>query len=356
MEISKLIRKNIKKLAPYSTARDEAKSNLSDDTKNEVPISVYLDANENPNETEYNRYPDPYQNKLKAIISKLKDCPAENIFLGNGSDEAIDLIFRIFCTPGKDKVIAIKPSYGMYKVCADINDVECIEVALEKNFALNAEKILDHVNPDVKVIFLCSPNNPSGNLLKRTEVEKILLSFDGIVVLDEAYIDFADDKGFLPSLDKYSNLIVLQTLSKAWGMAGLRLGMAFASIEIIHYFNKVKYPYNLGKATQYEVVQQFKKYYLTKEEEIKEIIKNRDALIFSLDEIDYIKKVYPSDANFILIKVEDATKLYKYLIRKGGILVRNRTSIYGCENCLRISIGTDDENEKLLYLLYSYTR
>ena len=346
MEISKYIRENIKRLAPYSTARDEAKY--------DVPISAYLDANENPNNTKYNRYPDPYQKKLKSYISEIKGTPVENIFLGNGSDEAIDLVFRIFCTPRKDKIITIKPSYGMYKVCADINDVECIEVALDEDFTLNANNILKKASEDVKVIFLCSPNNPSGNLLERAEVEKIIIGFDGIVVLDEAYIDFAEEYGFLPELDKYPNLIILQTLSKAWGMAGLRLGMAFASIEIINYFGKVKYPYNIGEDTQKEVIAQLRKYSSKKEEEIKEIIEDRKALALTLEEIDYIKKVYPSDANFILIKVDDATSLYNYLALYGGVLVRNRTSIYGCEGCLRITVGTDSENERLLYLLYSY--
>lgn len=340
MKLDRIIRKNIAALAPYSTARDEYKGE----------IGIYIDANENPYPTGYNRYPDPHQSTLKKVISEIKNIPTKNIFLGNGSDEAIDLLFRVFCEPKEDEAIVITPSYGMYSVCANINNVKLISVQLDNEYFLEADAILKNVTPSTKLIFLCSPNNPSGNLLNKDEIIKIITNFEGIVAIDEAYIDFAEDEGFVPLLNTYDNIVVLQTLSKAWGMAGLRLGMAFASEEIIDVMTKVKYPYNINCAGQHLVLEELTINREKKEAEFKEIISEREILKVELSKIKYIEKVYPSDANFILIKVPEATKLYNFLISK-TVIVRNRSRITGCADTLRLTVGTPEENITLLNLL-----
>ncbi|NDW09615.1 histidinol-phosphate transaminase [Dysgonomonas sp. 520] len=341
MNLQKLVRKNIREMKPYSSARNEFKGEAS----------VYLDANENPLNSPYNRYPDPLQMKLKEKIAGQKGVDPSRIFLGNGSDEPIDLVFRVFCEPGVDNVVAIDPTYGMYKVCADINNVEYRKVLLNKDYTLDSSHLLDAVDENTKLIFLCSPNNPSGNLLDKDEVRKIITTFNGIVVLDEAYIDFAVNESWLPELDKYLNLIVLQTFSKAWGLAAIRLGMAFASPEIISFFNKVKYPYNINQLTQEYVLNELDRQE-TKNEWVDYIIQQRDFLEKELADIELVEQIIPSDANFILIKVSDPVEIYNYLVQN-GIIVRNRHLISLCEGCLRITIGTKEENEKLIAALRS---
>lgn len=336
MNLQNLVRKNIWELKPYSSARDDFKG----------AASVYLDANENPLNDKYNRYPDPLQWVLKEKIAKVKNADPKNIFLGNGSDEPIDLVIRVFCEPRIDNIVAIDPTYGMYQVCAEINDVEYRKVLLNDDFQLDAQSLLNKTDENTKLIFLCSPNNPTGNLLNRKEIEKILASFSGIVVVDEAYIDFASEKTWINDLGKYSNLIVLQTFSKAWGLAAVRLGMAFASIEIIKLFNKVKYPYNVNILTQNYVSQELDKFELRKQW-IKTLLDGRDYLNSELVKLPFVQKVYPTDANFILVKVPDVNNLYKQLADK-GIIVRNRNSVSLCAGCLRITVGTDEENKTLI--------
>ncbi len=336
MDLKQLVRRNIWNLKPYSSARDEFKGEAS----------VFLDANENPLNPVYNRYPDPLQWKLKDKIAQIKNINSDSIFLGNGSDEAIDLIIRVFCEPGIDNVIAIDPTYGMYKVCSDINNVEYRPVLLEKNFQLNAGKLLHAVDDNSKVIFLCSPNNPSGNILDRKEVAKVITSFSGIVVLDEAYIDFSPGDGWLKELNENPNLIILQTFSKAWGLAAVRLGMAFASPDIIGFLNKVKYPYNINVLTQDFVFEQLGNMQ-QKEEWVDILLKQRESLIQQLRNLSVVKEIYPSDANFILIKVTDADRIYNGLVEK-GVIVRNRNRISLCEEGLRITVGTELENETLI--------
>lgn len=341
MDLNKLVRKNIQSLKAYSSARDEFKGEAS----------VYLDANENPLNGPYNRYPDPLQWKLKERVSKIKGVEVDKIFFGNGSDEPIDIVYRVFCEPGKDNVVAIDPSYGMYKVCADINNVEYRQVLLNDDYSLNADLLLKKVDEQTKLIFLCSPNNPSANILDKSEVLKVLTSFKGIVIIDEAYIDFSIENSWLPDLDTYPNLIVLQTFSKAWGLAAIRLGMAFASVEIISYFNKVKYPYNINILTQNFVLEELNKTSL-KEEWVKTLIAQREWLNNNLGQVSFVEKIYPSDANFILVKVKDANKTYNSLVEK-GIIVRNRNSISLCRDCLRITVGTESENKILIESLKS---
>ncbi|TFD95552.1 histidinol-phosphate transaminase [Dysgonomonas capnocytophagoides] len=341
MDLNRLVRKNIQSLKAYSSARDEFKGEAS----------VYLDANENPLNGPYNRYPDPLQWKLKERVSKLKGVEVDKIFFGNGSDEPIDIVYRVFCEPGKDNVVAIDPSYGMYKVCADINNVEYRQVLLNDDYSLNADLLLKKVDEQTKLIFLCSPNNPSANILDKSEVLKVLTSFKGIVIIDEAYIDFSIENSWLPDLDTYPNLIVLQTFSKAWGLAAIRLGMAFASVEIISYFNKVKYPYNINILTQNFVLEELNKTSL-KEEWVKTLIAQREWLNNNLGQVSFVEKIYPSDANFILVKVKDANKTYNSLVEK-GIIVRNRNSISLCRDCLRITVGTESENKILIESLKS---
>lgn len=332
-----LVRPNIASLAPYSTARDEYKGD----------IGIFLDANENPYNNGYNRYPDPRQKALKAHISALKGIAPARIFIGNGSDEAIDLCFRIFCTPGVDNAIAIRPSYGMYRVAADINDVEVREVQLNDDFSLPVEALLARADSRSKLLFLCSPNNPTGKCFPLTQMEEILRRFGGMVVVDEAYIDFAEQPSLLTLLDKYPNLIVLQTLSKAYGMAGLRLGLAFASEEVMQHFANVKYPYNINLAAM-ELAEKL----LARDvrSEIEMIKKERARAAKALADMPCVYRVYPSDANFLLVKVHDADALYDCLIA-GGVIVRNRSRVPGCENCLRITLGTPEENDRMLALV-----
>lgn len=341
MNLQQLVRKNVWNMKAYSSARDEFKGEAS----------VFLDANENPLNSRYNRYPDPLQWKLKEKIAKVKDVEPEKIFLGNGSDEPIDLIIRIFCEPRIDNIVAIDPTYGMYQVCADVNDVEYRKVLLNENFDLDAQVLLEKTDSNTKIVFLCSPNNPTGNLLNRKEIEKILNSFDGIVIVDEAYIDFASEATWLGDLDKYPNLIVLQTFSKAWGLAAVRLGMAFASPDIIKLFNKVKYPYNVNILTQNFVNEELDKLELRKEW-ISILLKGRDYLKAELPKLPFVEKIYPTDANFLLVKVADANGLYKQLADK-GVIVRNRNSVSLCAGCLRITVGTDEENKTLIETLQS---
>ena len=318
-----LTRPNIWSLAPYSSARNEYAGREA---------RVFLDANENPYNQPFNRYPDPLQLELKAAISKVKGIPAENIFLGNGSDEAIDLPYRCFCEPGKDNVVAIEPTYGMYKVCADINNVEYRPVLLDEHYQITAEQLLAATDAHTKLIWLCTPNNPTGNCLKREEVVKVIEGFEGLVIVDEAYSDFSSQKPFRSELAKYPNLIVLNTMSKAWGCAAIRLGMAFASKEIIHIFNKVKYPYNVNLLTQQQALEALKDPY---------------------EILPICEKVYPTDANFFLAKMTDATAIYNYLVDQ-GIIVRNRHRVQLCQNCLRITIGTKTENSELIAALRQY--
>ena len=339
MNLQQLVRKNVWNMKPYSSARDEFKGEAS----------VFLDANENPLNDKYNRYPDPLQWSLKQKIAKVKNIAPENIFLGNGSDEPIDLVIRIFCEPRIDNIVAVDPTYGMYQVCAEVNDVEYRKVLLNENFDLDAQKLLEKTDRNTKLIFLCSPNNPTGNLLSREEIKKVLDSFTGIVVVDEAYIDFASEATWLNDLDKYPNLIILQTFSKAWGLAAVRLGMAFASAEIIKLFNKVKYPYNVNILTQNFVGDELDKLELRKQW-IATLLEGRNYLINELPKLPFVEKIYPTDANFILVKVEDANSLYKQLADK-GVIVRNRNSVSLCAGCLRITVGTDNENEMLIKTL-----
>ncbi|MCQ2226379.1 MAG: histidinol-phosphate transaminase [Bacteroidales bacterium] len=334
--LKELVRPNIFALKPYSCARNEFTGEAS----------VYLDANENPLNGPYNRYPDPLQLELKAKIARMKGVRIEQIMLGNGSDEPIDLIVRIFCEPKEDNIVAIAPSYGMYEVCADVNNVEYRKVMLNDDFTLDAAKLLAAVDKKTKVIFLCSPNNPTGNLLNRKEMLKVVEGFDGIVVIDEAYIDFASEESWLKDLDRYKNLIVLQTFSKAWGLAAVRCGMAFASEEIMGYFNKVKYPYNINLLTQQFVNEQIDMIE-RKKGWVKMLLEQRDRLVNAFEAMPLVKKVYPTDANFVLIKVDDANGVYKSLMEK-GVIVRNRNNVSLCGGCLRITVGTAEENDTLL--------
>lgn len=336
-DIFSYVRPNILSLAPYSTARDDYKGD----------ISVWLDANESPYENGVNRYPDPHQKALKTVLSEFKDIPMDQIFVGNGSDEAIDLVFRIFCRPGIDNAIAIAPSYGMYAVAAAINNVALREVQLNENFSLPLEKMLAMSDERTKLMWVCSPNNPTGNAFPREQLESLADSFDGMLVVDEAYVDFSDEGTLLDVLHRHQNLIVLQTLSKAWGMAGLRLGMAFASPVVINLFAQVKYPYNINAPTQTEIIRRLREDISGQIAEIKE---QRQLLAVALSELPCIKKVYPTDANFFLVRVDDANFLYDALVSK-GIIVRNRAHVKGCEGCVRITIGTPKENLRLIETL-----
>lgn len=346
MDINNLVRENIKKLAPYSTARDEFKGQAS----------IFLDANENsygsPLPANYNRYPDPLQLDLKDAISKIKGVPIENTFLGNGSDEAIDLLYRGFCNPGLDNVILLPPTYGMYEVSANINDVEVRKVSLLPNFQLNMEKIAETIDKNTKIIFICSPNNPTGNSINRADIETILANFNGLVVVDEAYINYAKQKTFIQELTEYANLVVLQTFSKAWGLAALRLGMAFSSRPVIDVLNKIKPPYNINQATQ-DLAFEALKNIAQVNNWIKETVSERERLTTALSHIPVVTKVYPSDANFILAEVTEAVKIYDYLVDK-GIIVRDRSKVTLCEGCLRITIGTIEENHIVIEALKNY--
>ena len=338
-----LVRPNIWSLSPYTSARDEYQGK---DAK------VFLDANENPYNTPYNRYPDPLQRELKTRISAIKGVPAESIFLGNGSDEAIDLMFRIFCRPGTDNAVAIEPTYGMYGVCADINDVEYRRVLMDDNFQPSYDKLMAAVDSNTKLIFFCSPNNPSGNNIDRKVIDRVLDTFDGIVIVDEAYIDFAGVPSYLEQLESRPNLIVLQTFSKAWGMAGIRLGMAFAQPEIIQIMNKVKYPYNINQLTQKRAMEEVMQYDRV-QGWVNSILRERTRLMKEFESLDCTVRVYPSDANFFLVRVKDAHATYNYLVDQ-GIIVRNRSKIALCGNSLRVTIGTAPENNALLEALKSF--
>ena len=343
IDLNKLLRPNIRQLKPYSSARNEFKGEAS----------VFLDANENPFNPPYNRYPDPLQWEVKEKIAQIKGVSPENILLGVGSDEPIDLLFRAFCRPGINNVVAIDPTPGMYKVCADINDVEYRPVVLNEDFDFSPDKLLDACDENTKLIFLCSPNNPTGNALSVTKIVEVLTRFSGIVIVDEAYIDFSSQPSFLKKLNEYPNLVVLQTFSKAWGSAGIRLGMAFASSEIISIFNKIKYPYNINKLTQEHAL-----ILLSHQDQVrlwvKDLIDERNELARQLAAFSFINKIYPSDANFLLVKTNDAQRLYNYLVTK-GIIVRNRSNITLCMGCIRITVGTSEENQILLDALKEYT-
>ncbi|MEG1838012.1 MAG: histidinol-phosphate transaminase [Bacteroidaceae bacterium] len=341
--LKELTRKNIWELKPYSSARDEYKG---------VEASVFLDANENPYNNPHNRYPDPMQRDLKATLAPIKKVEVENIFLGNGSDEAIDLVFRAFCEPRVDNVVAIDPTYGMYQVCAEINDVEYRKVLLDDKFQFSAESLLTATDERTKLIFLCSPNNPTGNNLCRKEIEKVLAEFEGLVIVDEAYNDFSEEPSFSSELSKYPNLIILQTFSKAWGCAAIRLGMAFASTEIIGLLTKIKYPYNVNLLTQKQAIEMLRQYHEVNRW-VKTLISERTVLKEAFGKLACTVHIYPSDANFFLAKVTDAKKIYAYLVSE-GIIVRNRSSIALCRDCLRITVGTRAENDKLIEALTKY--
>lgn len=338
----KYIRKNILALQPYSTARDEFQGG---------DISAWLDANESPYPNGVNRYPDPHQKELKATVARLMDMPAESIFIGGaGSDEAIDLVYRIFCTPGRDNAIAIAPSYGVYRVAADINDIALREVLLNEDFSLPVERLLEAVDPLTKVIWICSPNNPTGNAFPKEDILRIADGFDGIVVVDEAYVDFSSKGTLLHDITSHPNLIVLRTFSKAWGMAGMRAGMAFAATELIEYFDRVKYPYNMSSLIQEELIRRIN---LGTDNHIPELKKEALRLSETLAQTPAVLKVYPTDANFILIKTHNADKLYDYLI-ENGVIVRNRSRMPLCEGTLRITVGTPEENERVITIISNY--
>lgn len=341
--INNLVRENIKSLQPYSSARDEYKDATSKDM-------IFLDANENPFENGVNRYPDPRQNKVKDLLSDIKTIPKEQILLGNGSDEVLDLIFRAFCEPNKDNIITLPPTYGMYSVLANINAIENRKVLLNTDFEPNVDEILAAADKNSKILFLCSPNNPTGNSFSNEAVEKLIKEFNGLVVIDEAYIDFSPQQSWLEKLQKFSNLIITQTLSKAYGLAGIRLGVCYASKEIINILNNIKPPYNVNELTQQRAITRLQRLNEVKNE-IAQLISERKRLKKELECcVSYIEKVYPSDGNFLLLKVDDANKRYKQLIDY-GVVIRNRTTQPLCENCLRISVGVCEENQRLIRAL-----
>jgi histidinol-phosphate aminotransferase len=346
-QLESLLRENIKKLIPYSSARDDFKGNAK----------VFLDANENslgsPLTVWYNRYPDPHQWKLKEAIGKIKGVPPQNIFLGNGSDECIDILYRAFCNPGKDNVIINPPTYGMYEVSANINDVEFRRAVLLDDFQLDLVHLENLVDENTKLIWICSPNNPTANSMDREDIETVLNNFHGLVVIDEAYINFSRHKSFIQELNEYPNLVVMQTLSKAWGLAGLRLGMAFASESIIDVYNKVKPPYNISEATQklaLEALQEVDQV----NDMIRAIVTMREELKKELDALNVVQKIYPSDANFLLVKVVEPKAVYNYLLQR-EIVVRDRSKVELCEGCLRITVGTEQENKELIIALQQFS-
>ncbi len=342
-DVNKLLRENIKKLVPYSSARDEFSGSAN----------IFLDANENslgsPITPNYNRYPDPHQTKMKEQLTHIKGLPPQNIFLGNGSDECIDLLFRAFCNPGKDNVIILPPTYGMYEVSAHINDVAVRRALLKQNFELDLEAIESLIDENTKIIWICSPNNPTGNAMDRPDIEIILNNFDGLVVIDEAYINFSRQQSFIRELTEYPNLVVLQTLSKAWGLAGLRLGMAFASSLIIDILNRIKPPYNIGQPAQ-ELINKALKQTTQVNEMIQEIVLMRNHLAEKLTRLPSVLNVYPSEANFLLVQIKNARQVYQTLLSR-GIVVRDRSSVPGCTDCLRITVGTKEQNDILLQTL-----
>lgn len=339
--IKSLIRPNVAKMQPYSSARDEFK-----DFNSEM---IFLDANENPFETDVNRYPDPQQRSLKEILSKQKNIPANQILLGNGSDEVLDLIFRAFCEPAKDNIITLPPTYGMYGVLANLNDIENREVLLDDEFQPDLDEISRTMDTRTKLLFICSPNNPTGNLISSEKITRLLNNFKGLVVIDEAYIDFASQESWISKLDEFPNLIITQTLSKAYGLAGIRLGICYASAEINAVLNKIKPPYNINELTQQRAIQQLRNIEKV-QMEITSLKEERKQLLKALVKLKFIEKIYPTDANFILIKVDDAEKRYAQLLEI-GIVVRNRSSQPLCENTLRLTVGTPSENKKLIATL-----
>ena len=343
ISLEKLTRKNIWNLAPYSCARNEFSGTTA---------RVFLDANENPYGSPLNRYPDPLQLELKKKIEQVKGIPVDYTFLGNGSDEAIDLMYRCFCEPKEDNVVAIEPTYGMYKVCADINDVEYRPVLLDENYQIAADKLLAACDAHTKVIWVCSPNNPTGNDINRDEIVKLLNAFEGIVVVDEAYSDFSRLRPLRYELPRYPNLVVLNTLSKAWASAAIRMGMAFASPEIIDIFNKVKYPYNVNYLTQQQAIKVLSDPFEV-DRWVQMILQERSRMLEAFSQLSICEKVYPTDANFFLAKVSDAQGIYDYLVKQ-GVIVRNRTRVQLCHNCLRITIGTRNENNELIGTLRQY--
>ena len=343
--INNIVRENVKGLSPYSSARDEY---VSDGSK-----MVFLDANENPFETGVNRYPDPHQRRLKEVLAKRKGVSPQQLLLGNGSDEVLDLIFRAFCEPKEDNIISLPPTYGMYKVLAGINNVDNREVLLTKDFKPNVSEVLKAADDKSKLLFLCSPNNPTGNSFSSSAVRELLDNFNGLVVIDEAYIDFSSEESWISELKNYPNLVVTQTLSKAYGMAGIRLGICYASEEIIGILNKIKPPYNVNELTQQRAVERVLDEN-TVNKEVLEILAQREALFEVLGQVGFVEKIYPSDANFILAKVDDATKRYNQLLKK-GIVVRNRTTQPLCENTLRFTVGTKEENAILINALENIT-
>lgn len=339
--VNTLVRESVRKLQPYSSARDEYVSDGSE--------MIFLDANENPFDNGVNRYPDPYQRSLKSLLAEQKEVSPNQILFGNGSDEVLDLIFRAFCEPNRDNIITLPPTYGMYKVLAGINAVENKEVFLTPDFEPNVDEILKVVDADTKLIFICSPNNPTGNSFKKDGVARLLDSFNGIVVIDEAYIDFSKDQSWISQLTKYPNLIVTQTLSKAYGLAGIRLGICYASEEIIGILNKIKPPYNVNQLTQQRALQRVLNQDLVNQE-VQQILDERTELMKALDSLEFVIKLYPTDANFVLAKVDDANKRYRQLLEK-QVVVRNRSTQPLCENTLRFTVGTPDENKKLIAIL-----
>ena len=340
-DINKLIRENIKQMKPYASARSEFTSKATN--------MVFLDANENPFENGLNRYPDPQQLSLKEVLAQQKSVRTENILLGNGSDEILDLIFRVFCEPSRDNVITLPPTFGIYDVLANTNNIENRKVVLGDNFQPDVDGILARTDANSKLIFICSPNNPTGNTIDIEDITRLLNSFNGLVVIDEAYIDFSKKESWISKLDEFSNLIITQTLSKAYGLAGIRLGICYASKEIIAVLNKIKLPYNINELTQQKALE---KVVMIEEikNEISSILNEKERLLKELLQVSFIKKIYPSDANFILIKVDDANNRYQQLIEK-GIVLRNRTTQALLKNCLRITVGTKEENEKLINTL-----
>ena len=341
--LQQLVRKNIWELAPYSSARDEYSGKEA---------RVFLDANENPYNTPYNRYPDPLQRELKSVLKKVKGVPENMIFLGNGSDEAIDIAYRVFCNPDVDNVVAIAPTYGMYKVCADINAVEYRTVLLDDHFQFSADKLLAACDANTKIIWLCSPNNPTGNSLNRDEMLKVVNQFQGIVIIDEAYIDFAQQLSMRQELPTHPNLIILQTMSKAWASAAIRLGMAFASSDIINIYNKVKYPYNVNQLTQAQALSALKDPFEV-DKWVRILLDERSRLIQAVLELPFVEEVFPTDANFFLTRVKDAQRCYDYLVNQ-GVIVRNRTRVQLCHNCLRITVGSNSENNELISALRQF--
>ncbi|MDF0705652.1 histidinol-phosphate transaminase [Flagellimonas okinawensis] len=340
-DLNRLIRESVSKLQPYSSARDEYVSDGSE--------MIFLDANENPFDNGVNRYPDPYQRSLKSLLAEQKGVSENQILLGNGSDEVLDLIYRVFCEPNKDNIITLPPTYGMYKVLAGINAVENKEVLLTADFEPNVDEILKFIDANSKLLFICSPNNPTGNSFKKDRIEKLLKSFNGLVVIDEAYIDFSKDESWLSQLNNYPNLILTQTLSKAYGLAGIRLGICYASEEIISVLNKIKPPYNVNQLTQQRALQRVLNQDLVNQE-VKQILEERTELIKALDSLEFVSELYPTDANFVLAKVDDANKRYQQLLEK-QVVVRNRSTQPLCESTLRFTVGTPEENKKLIAIL-----